>query len=166
MTIVIYSSLTGNTKKVAESIAKNLKADIKSIDDNIELQRYDKVIFGFYVDRGFMDKKTEIFAKNIRNKKMGIFITLGAEANSWHAKDTLQKATKFFENLGNTPTHTFASQGAIDPKLIEKMLIIAQKMGKSAPHSITKERKERWQKAKSHPDKTDLQNAKMAFADF
>ena len=91
-TLVLYHSLTGNTKKVAQAIAKSKNADLKSIDEEFDLSAYECVIFGFYVDKGFFVSKTENVAKNIKNKTMGVFFTLGAEPDGEHAKECEKKA--------------------------------------------------------------------------
>ena len=144
-TLVLYHSLTGNTKKVATAIAKSKNADLKS------------------VDRGFFVPKAENVAKNIKNKTMGLFFTLGAEPDGDHAKDCEKKALDYFTKLGNNVKATFCCQGAIDPKVIEQMRQMAAKMGDKAVHQITPQREARWKRAASHPDENDLKNAVLAF---
>lgn len=165
-TLVLYHSLTGNTKKVATAIAKSKNADLKSIDESFNLDDYECVIFGFYVDKGFFVSKTENVAKNIKNKKMGIFFTLGAEPNGEHAKECKKKAVEYFKKQNNDIKATFCCQGAIDPKIIEQIIKMAEKMGDKAFHAITSERKARWEAAKIHPDENDLKNAILAFDDL
>ena len=162
-TLVLYHSLTGNTKKVAQAIAKSKNADLKSIDEEFDLSAYECVIFGFYVDKGFFVSKAENVAKNIKNKTMGIFFTLGAEPDGEHAKECEKKAVQYFTKLNNDVKATFCCQGAIDPKVIEQIKKMAEKMGEKAIHPITPERKARWQKASTHPDENDLKNAVLAF---
>lgn len=162
-TLVLYHSLTGNTKKVATAIAKSKNADLKSIDEEFDLDNYECVIFGFYVDRGFFVPKAENVAKNIKNKTMGLFFTLGAEPDGDHAKDCEKKAIDYFTKLGNNVKATFCCQGAIDPKVIEQMRQMAAKMGDKAVHQITPQREARWKRAASHPDENDIKNAVLAF---
>ncbi|NLK66586.1 MAG: flavodoxin [Campylobacteraceae bacterium] len=165
-TLVYYSSLTGNTRKVGEAIAKSLNADIKSIDESVNLDDYSKVIFGFYVDKGFMDKKTQSFAKDIKNKTLGIYFTLGAEPDGPHAKECMDKTKEYFRDLGNDIKASFCSQGAIDPKVIAQLRQMAAKMGDKAIHKITPEREARWKEAAKHPNEEDLKNAVKAFENF
>lgn len=164
--LVYYSSLSGNTKKIAEAIAKSLKCEIKSINENVNLDDFDCVIFGFYVDQGFMNKLAQNAAKRIKNKKIGVFFTLGTEPNSKYAKDCMQKAKRFFENLGNEIVSEFCSQGAISPKVIEQIRQMAKKMGTNSSHQITPKREKRWLEAAKHPNDDDIKGAINAFSCF
>ena len=51
--IVVYSSLTGNTKMVGEAIAEVLapNCDIYKVEDNPDITGYDLVVVGFWVDK-------------------------------------------------------------------------------------------------------------------
>ncbi|CZE45866.1 flavodoxin family protein [Campylobacter geochelonis] len=160
--LVLYDSLTGNTKKVANAIASSLNCDIKGIDEKLNLDDYERVIFGFFVDKGLMSQKAKDIAIKIKDKKVGIFFTLGAEPNSQHADKCKARARDFFEKNSNLVEEIFCSQGAIDPKLIEKMKQIAQNSGQT----IEPKREARWSEAASHPDENDLKNAVKAFAKF
>lgn len=164
--LVIYSSKTGNTKKVAQAIAKNLNYDLVSVMDINDIKNDDKIIFGFYVDKGLMDNEAKRVAKLIKNKKIGLFMTLGADPKGEHAKDCFSKAKKFFEKNENIITHEFISQGAIDPNLIEEMKKMYEEMGDKAIHKIDEARIARWNEAAKHPDENDLKNAILAFRDF
>ena len=55
--IVVYSSLTGNTKMVGETIAEVLapNCDIYKVEDNPDITGYDLVVVGFWVDKGTAD---------------------------------------------------------------------------------------------------------------
>ncbi len=69
--LILYSSLTGNTKKIACSIYEAIqgKKEIKNIselvDDSIDYENYDIVFLGYWVDREFVIK--------IQNKCLKIF---------------------------------------------------------------------------------------------
>ena len=163
--IVIFSSLTGNTKKVANSIASALNC--KSINYTQislqELENYDFIAIGFYIDKGDMDNDFKSFASQIRSKKIGLFITMGGDTNSKYAKNTIDGLKTKFISQGNEILVTFYSQGAIDPKIIEKMREMAKIYPNDERYKITPEKEARWLQASTHPDKTDLKNAKNAF---
>lgn len=57
--LVVYSSLTGNTKMVGEAIAEVLapECDIFPVEDNPDYSDYDLVVVGYWVDKGTADKK-------------------------------------------------------------------------------------------------------------
>ena len=62
-TLVVYSSLTGNTKAVGEKIFEIIEGEknIISVDDvkNINIDEFNRIIVGFWVDKGSADKKTK-----------------------------------------------------------------------------------------------------------
>ena len=67
MYTVVYNSLTGNTKMLADTI-KNVLPD----NDNNDI-----VFVGFWTDKGNADSKTIEYLKLLRNKKIFLFGTCG-----------------------------------------------------------------------------------------
>lgn len=159
-TLITYSSKTGNTKKVAEAIYSSLmEADLKAIEDVSSIEEYDFIITGGWIDRATFDAKALNFTKTISNKKVGYFFTLGASPESDHAKDCVNNINNLFLENNNTIVANYFCQGAIDPKLISWMSTLPE------DHKMypSKERKQRWEDASSHPDNIDLENAKKVF---
>ncbi|MGL4988632.1 MAG: flavodoxin family protein [Cetobacterium sp.] len=155
-TLITYSSKTGNTKKIAEAIHEGIpNATILPISDLINLD-YDLIFIGGWIDRAIFDEVTLTLAKQIFNKKIVYFFTLGASPDSDHAKSCIKNIETILEENNNTILNKFYCQGAIDPKLIS-LFSSFDSNHKMAP---TEERKKRWNDAKSHPDKNDLKNAK------
>ena len=63
--IVIYSSLTGNTKQVAEAITSVLPADTPCVSMHelpSDIASYDLVFAGFWVDKGPQIKKLVMYS--------------------------------------------------------------------------------------------------------
>ena len=58
---------------------------------------------------------------------------------------------------------TFICQGAITPEVIEQLKKLGKAMPDDARFALTPERLERWERAKTHPDETDIKAAKEAF---
>lgn len=163
--IVIYSSLTGNTRKIGEAIAMELGCKAFSFEDQMaqNLSEFDFVAVGFYIDKGDMDTKFKQYIKtHLKNKSVGLFITLGADPLQ-HGQSSLQTGRELLEKYGNKVVREFISQGAIDPNVIQQMIDMAAKMGDKARHLITPERQATWKQAASHPDENDIANAKEAF---
>lgn len=163
--VVVYSSLTGNTKKVANAICETLKCDMYDYKDISldELNKFNFVAIGFYIDKGEINDGFREFASKISNKKVGIFITMGGDTQSQYAKDTILKFKERFADQNNDVLVTFCCQGAIDPRLIEKMREMAKMFPDDARHMITPEKEARWARASVHPDKDDLKDAIRAF---
>lgn len=159
--LVVYSSLTGNTKMVAEAIAEELGENtvLAAVEENPSVEDYDLIAVGFWVDRGTADKKSADYLGSIRNKKIALFATLGADPTSDHAKKSLENAAALLD-ASNEVIGNFICQGKVDPKLIKRM----EKMfSANHPHGMNEERKARHQMASTHPDANDLLAAKATF---
>jgi flavodoxin len=163
-TAIIYSSLTGNTKLLAEKIYESSPGNTVLIDINsrFEQNEYEKIIFGFWVDRGSADKKTLSVIETISNKKIGFFATLGAYPDSEHAKKVIENVKKEFEKNNNEVSATFICQGKVSESLKEKM----KSFPKEHPHYPDEARLKRWAEADLHPNENDFCNAKSIFELF
>ena len=69
--IVVVSSLTGNTLKVAGAVAFALdeKQEAVKVEEKPDVTDYDLVVVGTWIDRGTADQKAAEFIKSLRNKK-------------------------------------------------------------------------------------------------
>ena len=163
--LVVYSSLTGNTKKVAEAVKSVIpNCDICSIDNLPEnIDEYYFLAIGYWVDRGLPDAKSKKFINSIKNMNIGLFGTLGAYPDSPHAKGCIRDSENMLKISGknNNVLGSFLCLGKIDEKLLDYM---GKFMGDS--HPMTPERKERLLEAQTHPDNNDLEMAKNVFAGF
>ena len=150
--LVVYSSRTGNTRKIAEAIAAVLPGcEIYPVESAPAPEGYDLVAVGYWVDKGMRDAKVALFG------------TLGAWPDSDHARDCIAQG----EALVNAPERrnkvlgTYLCQGKVDPKIVAMM----QKMA-SDVHPMTPERKARLEEAAKHPDEADCLRAQEAFKGF
>lgn len=80
--LVVYSSKTGNTKKVAENIAKELDCNIINLDkcciDDIDLTNVDFIFLGSGVYANKLHENIMKFVENIspsKKRKFAFFIT-------------------------------------------------------------------------------------------
>lgn len=161
-TIVVYSSRTGNTKKVGEAIAAALPEGTPAIpvqQVSADLPDYECVFLGFWVDRGQADKDAADLLPKLRNKHVALFATLGADPHSPHAAESLMKAAELLPE-GKKPAGQFICQGAVDPKVIEMMY---KMFPKGHVHGQSAERDALHAEAAKHPNAADLAAAK-AFA--
>lgn len=156
-TLVVYSSLTGNTKMIAESIAQAIPdSELFAVEDAPAAVGYDIVFPGFWVDKGHADDKMLAYMETIGSKKVAPFFTLGAWPDSEHA-DHVFEDTKG-RLAGNEILGHYRCQGKVDPKLLERMAQMTDN-----PHPMSPERKARLEEAAKHPDANDCAKAK-AFA--
>jgi flavodoxin len=162
-TLIVYTSLTGNTKKVAEAIAQAIgNSDLYPIAECPDPTDYPLVLVGFWVDRGQADAKTQAFLSELKNKSLAIFFTLGAYPDSPHADEVVKVTEELLLKGDNELLGSFRCQGKVDPALLERM---KKMLPPDHPHAMmTDERKARLEEAAKHPNDEDLMKAK-AFAD-
>ncbi|MDR2460473.1 MAG: flavodoxin family protein [Deltaproteobacteria bacterium] len=161
--LVVYSSLTGNTRKIAEAIVKGLPESyvLAPVEEAPAPQGYDVVFMGFWVDKGKADAKTLDYVDKLKGVKTAFFFTLGDYPNSNHADRVHHSTVVLLEDIGSTVLGGFRSQGKVDPELIEKM---KQMLPPDNPHAqMTPERKARLEEAAKHPNEEDFVKAE-AFA--
>lgn len=155
--VVIYSSVTGNTKILAEKIFESLDDaeifEIKNFPENFS--DYDLIFLGYWLKRGAPDPLMKNFLPKVHDAKVVLFETHGTEKNSEHAITAFARAAyllgKNCEILG-----TFGCQGKINPRLIEQ-----RKKFPNDPHGGEKGLA-RWKNSSTHPDEQDLKDT----ADF
>lgn len=76
---IIFSSVTGNTKKLADTIHETLPQDMCDYFGGNELQvpESDLLYIGFWTDKGNADNKTLELLSKLKNKKIFLFGTAG-----------------------------------------------------------------------------------------
>ncbi len=159
-TLIVYSSLTGNTRMIAEAIHTVMPegTEIFPVKSAPAPEEYDFIALGFWVDKGAPDAAMAGYMERVQGKRVGLFGTLGAWPDSDHARQSMQKAVEAV--AGNRVLGTFLCQGKVDPKLLAAMA----KMGGNSAHPMTEERKARIEEAAKHPNEADCENARKTFA--
>ncbi|MGL5001277.1 MAG: flavodoxin family protein [Cetobacterium sp.] len=161
-TALIYSSLTGNTKKVGLAIfdiIEGEKAMFSVEDAKLEIiKEYDRIIFGFWVDKGTADSRIRKLLGKTSGKEVAFFGTLGAEPESDHGKKVYKRVTELCTK-NNTLLGGFLSLGKVSEKLVERM----GKFPINLIHPLTPERIARIENASTHPDKQDFEKAQNYF---
>lgn len=154
--LVVYSSRTGNTRKVAEAALKALpgQAVLAPVEEAPALDGHKAIAVGFWVDRGRPDQKALRYMQDLKGCKVAAFGTLGAAPDSPHAQDVLRQTKDLLQD--NDLLGLFLCQGRVDPAVTKFM----QRSGK---HPMTQERLDNLREAERHPDKTDLENARSFF---
>jgi len=161
-TLLIYSSKTGNTKKVAEAIGEALEVIPVPVEENPNPADYDLIVAGYWVDRGTADGKMKSYLAKISGKKVALFATLGAEPDSEHADKCLDNGAALLGE-GSEVVGRFICQGKVSEEMVDMM----KKMFPAGhPHAMTPERLARIDKAASHPNAADLAAAKDYFGNL
>lgn len=162
-TAIIYSSKTGNTKKVALRIQTALTdSDIFEINGIENPKKYELIILGCWIDRGTADAKALKVFKTLKNENVAFFFTLGAYPDSKHATDCNETLTQLLKENGNTIHGSFWCHGKIDTALTKWY----ETLPLDHPHGLNPDRVKRLKIAETHPDENDFVNAGNYFKEL
>lgn len=158
--LLVYSSRTGNTEKVARAVHAVLPPgtlifDIKNAPAPDE---YDCLSLGFWVHQAKPDPRMWNYMENITNKKVAIFGTMASYPDSDHAKKVIQNA---YERLNNNAIlGHFLCQGKLTSKRLDECM-----SGNKANlhHPLTPERRARLIEASRHPNEDDFRAVALTF---
>lgn len=120
--LVVYSSQSGNTKKLAETVCQHLPngALMCQVDDAPDPAGYDLVALGFWLQGGKPDPKSTAYLERLKgHKKIFLFATHGANPVSDHAQNAMAQARSLAQ--GAIVSGTFSCFGEVNPKVLEKV---------------------------------------------
>jgi flavodoxin len=145
-TLVVYSSKSGNTKKLAEAVHAHLAGEkvIRTIEESPESEGYDLVVIGFWLQAGKADPLTGKYLENLRGGNVFLMATHGAAVHSDHVKNAMAGAEKLASPcriLGS-----FNCQGEVNADFLAKA------QAKEPPPPWIKDAPS----AAGHPDDTDI----------
>ena len=144
---IIYSSKTGNTKKLAETIYNTLpqdKCNYYGTVDKVDSELSDVIYIGFWTEKGNADSLTIEFLKNIKNKKVFLFGTAGYGESEKYFANIINNVKKNIDK-SNTIIGEFMCQGKMP-------LSVRERYEKMKVENLIRN----FDKALSHPDQTDL----------
>lgn len=146
---IVYSSLSGKTKTLAEAIAKKIEKQyectIHNIKDGEPIIDGDIVLFGYWVDKGGPVKPMQDFMGKIESKAVGVFCTLGYYADSSHALQSIETGVNILKEK-NEIIGTYACNGALSDNIIQMF---------RARGNVPKQNEIRWEIMSSHPTKAE-----------
>lgn len=155
---IIYSSLTGCTKKVAEAIYQGIDAEEKSIHDlkdGAPVLDGDIILLGYWGISGNPNDEMKAFLQTVQGKAVGVFCTLGYYADSAHARQTLEAGLNLVKEK-NEVIGAYICNGAVSKALIDGQ-------GKGGVHTPTEQKEIRWEIIKSHPTQAECALAAERF---
>ena len=150
---VIYSSLSGCTRRLAEGIFNGLKAADKTIHDLKDGEPVldgDVILLGYWVDKGGPNAQMRALMEKVEGKKVGVFCTLGVWADSEHAQGSLHNGAELLKEK-NTILGGYVCNGALSQQMID-----AFRARSSGPHSATPASEARWALMKDHPTQSEI----------
>ncbi len=157
--IITYSSLTGNTKIIAEAIKEALGettcvycGDIEGVKDcNAEV-----LFVGFWVNKGSCTNDVKEYLQSLENKKIALFGTAGFGGSKKYY-ETILENVKSNISKSNEIIGSFMCQG----KMSENVFIRYSKMLEEQPENIEiLGMIHNYNNALSHPDENDVSEAK------
>ena len=118
--LVIFSSQSGNTRKLAEAAFAALPEPKKicSVDDAPEsLDDFEFIAAGFWLQGGKPDAKSAELLSRIGKRKLFLFATHGAAKGSALARNAMDAAVKLAQDA--ELAGTYSCQGEVNPKVLE-----------------------------------------------
>lgn len=157
---IVFSSLTGNTKKLADTIRAVLpKEDCEYFGTPKAEELHSEMLYiGFWTDKGNADNATLELLSKLRNKKIFLFGTAGFGGSAAYFQKILNRAACSID-ASNSVVGNYMCQGKMPSSVRERYM----KM-KDQPEQPTNIDTliENFDCALSHPDEMDLERLKNA----
>ena len=152
---IIFSSLTGNTKKLAETIRAALPAencDYYGVPETQEL--HSEILYiGFWTDKGNADNATLELLSKLRGKKVFLFGTAGFGGSAAYFQKILDHVKQAVDP-SNTVVGEYMCQGKMPQSVRDRYM----KMKAQPEHPANIDALiENFDRALSHPDEDDLE---------
>ncbi len=121
----IYSSETGNTKSLAYTIKNKYNCETLDIlsaneKDSSYFKKYDYIIIGFWVDKGYPDDNTKLLLSKLRDVEVILYMTLGAYTYSMQVHRCFARAGELLDETV-TVLSTFAIQGRLPKEKLDEI---------------------------------------------
>ena len=161
---IVYSSRTGNTKRLAEAIEASLQPQgclYVGPPDEAALAA-DRLYIGFWTDKGTCDAGVADFLSKVSGKEVFLFGTAGFGGEPAYFESILGRVAQCL-GPGNTVIGTFMCQGRMPMAVrerYEKMLYAPPSPRMPDPRKML----ENFDRALPHPDEEDLARLKAALA--
>lgn len=154
---IVYDSITGNTKKIAEELKKEVDGlNLVYFGEPEKKIEADLYIVGSWTDKGMCSKKITEFLKQLKNKKIAYFGTAGF-GGSIEYYQKLSNRVKEIIDSSNEILGYFHCQGKMPMSIRDRYvkLITDNPADKNIQVSI-----ENFDEALLHPNYEDISNAK------
>ena len=151
---IVFSSLTGNTKMLADAIHEALpKEDCEYFGvGKAEELRSEVIYVGFWTDKGNADQNTLEFLGKLRNKKIFLFGTAGFGGSEAYYQSILANVRTSVD-ASNRVIGEYMCQGKMPLSVRERY----EKMKEQPEHPANVDALiENFDRALSHPDADDL----------
>ena len=155
---IVFSSLTGNTKKLADTIYETLpkdKCDYFGANE-LKVPQSDLLYIGFWTDKGNADNKTLELLSQLKNKKIFLFGTAGFGGSDVYFKKILGQVKQSIDS-SNIIIGEYMCQGKMPQSVRDRYI----KMKENPEHPANLDVLiKNFDCALSHPDTKDLEKLK------
>lgn len=155
---IIFSSVTGNTKLLADALRETLPKDACDYFGTSENVPTDSQLLyvGFWTDKGNADNATLALLQKLRNKKLFLFGTAGFGISEAYFRKVLDRVRESVD-ASNTIVGEYMCQGKMPQAVKERYL----KMKAQPEHPANLDALiENFDRALPHPDAADLERLK------
>ena len=153
---VVYKSLTGNTKLVAETIGEALKAEHDvCVCEPAACMEADMYFIGSWIDKGNATKEIADFLTQLEGKKIALFATAGF-GGSQEYYNTLAERIKAQIPASNEIVGQFFCQGKMPMSVRDRYVAMLQANPEDKNLEVNVKN---FDEALSHPDEADLKAA-------
>lgn len=153
---IVYSSVTGNTKIIADAIYSTLDNCIYYGNPNDRALEADIIFVGFWTDKGNCNKEIAEFLQSIENKNIALFGTAGFGGDEKYFKEIIERVSAYIPK-SNQIVKSFMCQGKMPLSVKDKY----ESMLKQNPNDEhIKGMIENFEKASLHPDNGDIESVK------
>lgn len=158
--LVIYSSRTGNTEKIAMEIFEALPGKSKDIQ-RVEEQKgeADTYFVGFWNDKGICSGEIMEFLENLHGKQVALFGTCGMGGDGEYCRQ-ISKRVEALIPEDNQYLGSFICSGRMTSGVLRRYRMMQKKQDSPQLRRMI----QAYEEAMLHPDERDLKNAR-AFAE-
>ena len=157
---IIFSSVTGNTKLLADALRETLPKDTCDYFGASENAPTDSQLLyvGFWTDKGNADNATLALLQKLRNKKLFLFGTAGFGESEAYFQKVLDRVKESIDE-SNSIIGTYMCQGKM-PMAVRERYEKMKQQPNPAPNLDGLIRN--FDRALTHPDDHDLEELKQA----
>lgn len=154
-TAVIYKSVSGNTKAIAEAIGEALKETVVYIGEPKENIEADFYFVGSWTDKGMCCTEIGEYLKTLHNKKIAYFGTAGFGGSEEYYHSLFERVRNICP-AANEMKEYFFCQGKMPMAVRSRYVSMLQEHPDDKKLAVSIEN---FDKALSHPNDTDLKDA-------
>ena len=160
---IVYSSLTGNTRMLADAVHEALPQDECEYfgEADTVIPSSELLYIGFWTDKGNADTKTLQLLSQLKNKQIFLFGTAGFGGSDIYFRKILSQVKQFVD-ASNVIVGEYMCQGRMPQAVKERYL----RMKEQPEHPANLDMLiENFDRALPHPDAADLEKLRKAVAE-